>query len=163
MSDDRSFVSSDSSDDEFLTMKESGVSQDRDALIRKKLMESFYGKTLPDAVGSKSDDDTDDLARSLDEDDMDPDGEGEDTNTGADDLDSPYFDPNAHTNQHVLQSSMHNLLETEERLALQVRTLDSTMQTLVYENYSKFIDATDAIRSIGVSVHANEEIGRAHV
>lgn len=157
MSDDRSFVSSDSSDDEFLTMKESGVSQDRDALIRKKLMESFYGKTLPDAVGSKSDDDTDDLARSLDEDDMDPDGEGEDTNTGADDLDSPYFDPNAHTNQHVLQSSMHNLLETEERLALQVRTLDSTMQTLVYENYSKFIDATDAIRSIGVSVHANEE------
>ena len=157
MSDDCSFVSSDSSDDEFLTMKESGVNQDRDALIRKKLMESFYGKTLPDAVGSKSDDDTDDLARSIDDDEMDPEVEDEGENTGADDLDSPYFDPNAHTNQHVLQSSMHNLLETEERLALQVRTLDSTMQTLVYENYSKFIDATDAIRSIGVSVHANEE------
>ena len=26
------------------------------------------------------------------------------------------------------------------------------MQTLVYENYSKFIDATDAIKSIGINV-----------
>ena len=33
-----------------------------------------------------------------------------------------------------------------------IRTLDSTMQTLVYENYSKFIDATDAIKSIGTNV-----------
>jgi len=30
------------------------------------------------------------------------------------------------------------------------------MQTLVYENYSKFIDATDAIRSIGQSVSVSE-------
>jgi vacuolar protein sorting-associated protein 51 len=158
--DDDSFASSDSSDDEFLTMKEGGGNQDRDALIRKKLMESFYGKTIPDAAASasKSDDEDsdDDVAKSEGGDDRDPkDGDGD--NMALDDLDSPYFDPNAHTTQHVMHSNMHNLLETEERLALQVRTLDSTMQTLVYENYSKFIDATDAIRSIGVSVHANEE------
>jgi len=74
-----------------------------------------------------------------------------------DDLDSPTFDADAHTARHVAESSIGTLLETEERLALQVRTLDSTMQTLVYENYSRFIDATDAIKSIGVNVTANED------
>lgn len=161
MTEEDSFASSDSSDDEFLTMKEGGVSQDRDALIRKKLMESFYGKTIPEtqSAASKSDDEDteDDLVKSTDGVHGEQQNEGDSENLALDDLDSPYFDPNAHTTQHVMQSNMHDLLETEERLALQVRTLDSTMQTLVYENYSKFIDATDAIRSIGVSVHANEE------
>jgi vacuolar protein sorting-associated protein 51 len=59
--------------------------------------------------------------------------------------------------EHLIRTATtHDLLETEEKLSLQVRTLDSTMQTLVYENYSRFIDATDAIRSIGVNVSANE-------
>ncbi|KAL7469690.1 hypothetical protein ACHAXS_011234, partial [Conticribra weissflogii] len=67
-------------------------------------------------------------------------------------LDSPSFHPPSHTLSHIAHSSIHTLLETNERLALDIRTLDSTMQTLVYENYSKFIDATDAIRSIGTNV-----------
>jgi hypothetical protein len=37
----------------------------------------------------------------------------------------------AHCKRHIYNSDVHELLETEERLALQVRTLDSTMQTLV--------------------------------
>ena len=94
-----------------------------------------------------------------DEEDDDNDNDDDDAmiHGASDDLDSPYFDPEAHTSNHVYQSDIHTLLQVEETLALQVRTLDSTMQTLVYENYSKFIDATDAIRSIGVSVHANEQ------
>mmetsp|Transcript_50554 Transcript_50554/g.107674 ORF Transcript_50554/g.107674 Transcript_50554/m.107674 type:complete len:1135 (+) Transcript_50554:50-3454(+) len=68
------------------------------------------------------------------------------------DLDSPSFDPKSHALSHIAHSSSRVLLETNERLALDIRTLDSTMQTLVYENYSKFIDATDAIRSIGTNV-----------
>ena len=63
-----------------------------------------------------------------------------------DDLDSPSFDPAQHAVTHIRSSTTHELLETEEKLALSVRTLDSTMQTLVYENYSRFIDATDAVR-----------------
>jgi hypothetical protein len=132
-------------------------------MIRRKLMESFYGKSLPPAEPpAKVKDDLDDddekghTSSAVEENQDQCQGE-EDINMTSDDLDSPYFDPDAHTSKYVVNASVHDVLEVEERLALQVRTLDSTMQTLVYENYSKFIDATDAIRSIGVSVHANEE------
>lgn len=73
------------------------------------------------------------------------------------DLDSPNFHPSSHTLSHIAHSNAHTLLETNERLALDIRTLDSTMQTLVYENYSKFIDATDAIKSIGTNVTTTGE------
>jgi hypothetical protein len=154
--------SDDSSEDEFLTPGNKGDSQDREAMIRRKLMESFYGKSLsPPQSATKADSDDDEVI----EDEVDRDvqenqeeeEEEEDIRMTSDDLDSPYFDPDAHTSKYVVGGNVHDVLEVEERLALQVRTLDSTMQTLVYENYSKFIDATDAIRSIGVSVHANEE------
>lgn len=155
--------SDDSSDDEFLTPGNKGDSQDREAMIRRKLMESFYGKSMTAAEPtSKVNDDSDDddekgHAISAVPEKHEQSQEEEDINMTSDDLDSPYFDPDAHTSKYVVNASVHDVLEVEERLALQVRTLDSTMQTLVYENYSKFIDATDAIRSIGVSVHANEE------
>jgi vacuolar protein sorting-associated protein 51 len=156
-------LSDDSSDDEFLTPGHKGDSRDREAIIRRKLMESFYGKSLSpekeknevkDASLDKVDNDLiqDEGLENVEEENLD-----EDINMMSDDLDSPYFDPDAHTSKYVLHANVHDVLEVEERLALQVRTLDSTMQTLVYENYSKFIDATDAIRSIGVSVNANEE------
>jgi hypothetical protein len=138
---------------------------DREALVRKKLLENFYGKSaVVAAMGSSprahrkgsgvSDDDSDDGAsgrKSFGG------REGRDGDAEADDLDSPGFDVEAHTRRHVVHSSVRDLLETEERLALEVRTLDSTTQTLVYENYSRFIDATDAIRSIGSNVTANQD------
>jgi hypothetical protein len=147
----------DSSDEEFLALGENREGKvDREALVRKKLLESFYGKSAVVAA------DYEPNPISLD------DGDSEDEDSvefkrssrklaSSQDLDSPYFDAQAHTTKHIHASSVHELLETEERLALQVRTLDSTMQTLVYENYSRFIDATDAIKSIGVNVKANED------
>lgn len=39
-------------------------------------------------------------------------------------------------------------METESSLIRQIQDLDSDMQTLVYENYNKFIDATDTIRKM---------------
>lgn len=39
-------------------------------------------------------------------------------------------------------------METESNLIRQIQDLDSDMQTLVYENYNKFIDATDTIRKM---------------
>ena len=158
--------SDDSSEDEYLTQGNKGDAQDREAMIRRKLMESFYGKSLspqkPEAKDDTDDDVVDDeVAGIVHENHEDEEEEEEDIRMTSDDLDSPYFDPDAHTSKYVIEGNVHDVLEVEERLALQVRTLDSTMQTLVYENYSKFIDATDAIRSIGVSVHANEEgLGR---
>lgn len=171
-SDSDSLSSSSSSDNEFLTMVggKSGDTQDREALIRRKLLESFYGAKIPQDEQACEDTEepelktaapTSTVTEDIDEDDDDLEEDGPMVQGASEDLDSPYFDADAHTKRHVLRSCMHDLLETEERLALQVRTLDSTMQTLVYDNYSSFIDATEAIRSIGVSVNANEEgLGR---
>lgn len=198
--DDDDCHSSSSSDDDFLS---SGLKlglgkvtqQDREALVRKKLLESFYGASSnavsPGAGGDNNDDhDSDtqyesvvDLKEELNQE------KGkirnDDTKTSFNsnksvlattsglqqqpatltpsqiplpymatksELDSPNFNPKSHTLSHIAHSTTHTLLETNERLALDIRTLDSTMQTLVYENYSKFIDATDAIKSIGTNV-----------
>lgn len=165
-SDNDSMSSSSSSDDGFLTLKsgQGGTSSDREAMIRRKLLESFYGASVPQddvAQSEQSDDDYKMPAVQKEEDETEEEEEESEDRpvdqAALEDVDSPYFAVEAHTEQHVLRSDMHTLLETEERLSLQVRTLDSTMQTLVYENYSKFISATDAIRSIGVSVNAKEE------
>ncbi|KAL3936762.1 MAG: hypothetical protein SGARI_002417, partial [Bacillariaceae sp.] len=182
--DDADSFSSDS-DDEFLTMREEGKNVDREALIRKKLLESFYGKTSNDDNDDDQSDDNDDDDSSSDnnrkvsasrrgshdtydefeDDDSDDDDDGIKRRnnshrrrvdpSAAADLDSPDFNATKHTEDYVLHSGVHPLLETEEGLACEVRTLDSSMQTLVYENYSRFIEATDAIRSIGVNVQAN--------
>ena len=45
----------------------------------------------------------------------------------------------------------------DEQLTLQVKTLGSTKSGLVYENYAHFLDATDAVKSVGVNVQANEQ------
>lgn len=148
--------SSSDSDDDYLTQQDDQKgSYDREALVRKKLLENFYGKTaaaVPDDDDSSEDDDDNadnaTFVRNA--------SQSKNSSKSLNDLDSVSFDSKSHAAKLIRDSSVHDLLETEDRLALQVRTLDSTMQTLVYENYSRFIDATDAIRSIGVNVQANE-------
>ena len=169
-----SLSSSSDSGDEYLTVRRRRGHQDRrgvgnpasgstratttqrEAMIRKKLLESFYGGT----VGEDKDDDENRSKESRllsDEDDDDSTDSPSNQKHGVDDMDNPHFDAVEHTKTHVWTTAVHPLLEIEESLACQVRTLDSRLQTLVYENYSRFIDATDAIRSIGVSVQqANE-------
>jgi vacuolar protein sorting-associated protein 51 len=144
-------------DDAFLTTSQAGgggVSSDREALVRKKLLESFYGKSVvaegeatmyPSWQQPASSSATPNRRRSV-----------RVATALGDDLDAPTFAADAFVQQHLRTASTHTLLDLEEKMALQVRTLDSTMQTLVYENYSRFIDATDAIRSIGANVTAHE-------
>jgi vacuolar protein sorting-associated protein 51 len=159
MADDDDISSSSDSDDEFLTTSHTsgGGTTDREALVRKKLLENFYGKTVVATDNDASSSypptvTTIAAARSS----RNSSKQRHDDEVDIDDLDSIAFDSVKHAEHHIRSSTTHALLETEEKLALQVRTLDSTMQTLVYENYSRFIDATDAIRSIGVNVTANE-------
>jgi hypothetical protein len=142
-------ISSSDSDEEFLTVSDNDGKVDREALVRKKLLESFYGKSAVAAAAPVT-------TSAAETDDEDEDDESPQKATKVEDLDSPSFDAASYIQRRVVGASVHDLLENEEQLALQVRTLDSTMQTLVYENYSRFIDATDAIRSIGVNVQANE-------
>ena len=40
------------------------------------------------------------------------------------------------------------LVAKEKKYAHEIKSLDSEMQTLVYENYNKFISATDTIRKM---------------
>jgi len=184
MEDDASSSTSSSSDDEYLAMNSGD--RDRESLVRRKLLESFYGKSAvaaaqpaDDALAlveqDKEDDDGDDDEEEEDDEFLDDTSfltprkrnigrsrgssskSGKSGKSGTEDLDSASFDARAHTQRHIAHSNVQHLLEVEETLALQVRTLDSTMQTLVYENYSRFIDATDAIKSIGIHVQANDD------
>lgn len=143
------------SDDEFLTVRTDGGNVDREALIRKKLLENFYGTATPTGAGGGKDKGGESSDDGLSSDDDDEDILSPKDPRSSQDLDSPHFDAAQHKAHHVLTQNVHNLLEVEESLACQVRTLDSSMQTLVYENYSRFIEATDAIKSIGVHVQAH--------
>lgn len=167
---DDDFASSSDSEDEFLTTSNAtgtgggSVATDREALVRKKLLESFYGKR---AISERNH--TQDTRRSENKRHQQPetidDGNDHDQatsasgysqNSGNSRFDSVTLNSVKQAEALIRTATTHELLATEEKLYLQVRTLDSTMQTLVYENYSRFIDATDAIRSIGINVTANE-------
>ena len=173
--------SSSSSDDEFLTSPDivGGAingEDGREALVRKKLLESFYGDASPtisigddcvvndsvvvDSVKMEANQfDNYDKVLSLSATTKQASFTITTTtqitlpfNATKSDLDSPIFTPKTYTLSHIVHSPLETLLITNEYLALDIRTLDSTMQTLVYENYSKFINATDAIKCIGVNV-----------
>ena len=45
----------------------------------------------------------------------------------------------------------------EGEIVRQIHSLDSDMQTLVYENYNKFISATDTIKQMRVDFRDMEE------
>ncbi|CAF0948271.1 unnamed protein product [Adineta ricciae] len=63
-------------------------------------------------------------------------------------IDSPGFDPETYVTKLLRESRLTSLIEKEQLLTKQIKTLDNEMQTLVYENYNKFISATDTIRQM---------------
>lgn len=62
------------------------------------------------------------------------------------DIDGAEFNPENSFYDIIGQHSLEELLTLENNLASEMKALDINMQTLVYENYSKFIVATDTIR-----------------
>ena len=72
------------------------------------------------------------------------------------DLDSERFQPQLYVDSLLRGSSMAELLEADARLVAAKRALDSDMQMLVYENYNKFISATDMIRQMKDNVDGME-------
>ena len=63
-------------------------------------------------------------------------------------LDSSLFNPDAHLHRLIKEARLGTLVSQHRALAAEVGALDSDMQTLVYENYNKFIIATDIIRAL---------------
>ena len=145
-----------------------GSVEDREAMIRRKLLESFYGKAAVSSSSSKKNNnnvtnandnvnantETIPTTTTSSSSSFTPNTKTIPTNPqspSTTDINSPSFNPTLYSQNLISTSNTHSLLSTSTSLTQSIRILDSTMQTLVYENYSKFIHATDAIRNIGHS------------
>ena len=78
--------------------------------------------------------------------------EEEDEEAKMHDIDGENFDVDVYLNNLLKTETLPNLLKRSEELRKETRTLDSDMQNMVYENYSKFIRATDTIRTMKTDV-----------
>ena len=66
------------------------------------------------------------------------------------DMDSTSFDPDSYMQRLIKDNSLAALMNHEGNVVRQIHSLDSDMQTLVYENYNKFICATETIKQMRV-------------
>ncbi|RZC32351.1 vacuolar protein sorting-associated protein 51 -like [Asbolus verrucosus] len=66
------------------------------------------------------------------------------------DLNSANFNPNLYLDKLFKESNLKQIMDHESDIVKDTQTLHSDMQTLVYENYNKFISATDTIRKMKV-------------
>lgn len=72
-------------------------------------------------------------------------------------IDQSDFDPASAFVDLIGSHSLEELMLLQSNLASEIKSLDGNMQTLVYENYNKFISATDTIRSMKSHVENMEE------
>ena len=73
------------------------------------------------------------------------------------DINSPDFDADMYVSRLVSEASLAQLMAQEGEIVKQIQGLDSDMQTLVYENYNKFIAATETIRKMRVDFRSMED------
>jgi len=73
------------------------------------------------------------------------------------DIDHPSFDPQAYFEDLLQKQGVKQLISTDQEMRKEIKQLDSDMKTLVYENYNKFISATDTIRNMKKNVENMEE------
>ncbi|KAI3972990.1 hypothetical protein MKX01_019648 [Papaver californicum] len=61
-------------------------------------------------------------------------------------INSPSFDPDQYMKLLIQKSSLEGLLQRHVEMAAEIKNLDTDLQMLVYENYNKFISATETIK-----------------
>lgn len=69
-------------------------------------------------------------------------------------IDSVNFDVNGYVKEVLSKSSMENLVSIDVKMVQEIKAIDSDLQMLVYENYAKFISATDTIKRMKMNVEA---------
>ncbi|XP_050303813.1 vacuolar protein sorting-associated protein 51 homolog [Anthonomus grandis grandis] len=69
-------------------------------------------------------------------------------NQNALDINGPNFDPNLYLDKVFKECTLRQIMDHENEIVKDTQTLHSDMQTLVYENYNKFISATDTIKKM---------------
>ncbi|KAK5578350.1 hypothetical protein RB653_008020 [Dictyostelium firmibasis] len=86
-------------------------------------------------------------------------GEGSDSSSMNDPLniDGPSFNLNNYFDSIVRTSTLNQLIQKDNQMVSEIRTLDGDMKTLVYDNYTKFINATDIIKKMKTNVENMEE------
>lgn len=67
---------------------------------------------------------------------------------GSTNLDSDEFDADKYLHEVLQGYSLKDLVNAKDRLRTQAKKLDDDMKTLVYENYHKFVIATETINEI---------------
>ncbi|RLN59586.1 hypothetical protein BBP00_00006413 [Phytophthora kernoviae] len=72
-------------------------------------------------------------------------------------IDSQGFDPKTYVKELLEARGLNDLLATDDQLIKEIKELDTNMQMLVYENYNKFISATDTIRKMKNNVASMED------
>ncbi|RWS11457.1 vacuolar protein sorting-associated protein 51-like protein, partial [Dinothrombium tinctorium] len=73
------------------------------------------------------------------------------------DINSPDFNSDMYLSKRLKEYNISQLMEEEQQLYKQIQSLDSEMQTLVYENYNKFINATETVRKMSANFDKMEE------
>lgn len=73
-----------------------------------------------------------------------------------DDLDQQGFDAKRYFDAMVASGQLPDLVKRHSELETAVKSLDADMQMLVYENYSKFIRATDVIKQMKFTIDGIE-------
>eukprot|EP01038_Epipyxis_sp_PR26KG_P014371 gene14371-19274_t len=74
-----------------------------------------------------------------------------------DSIDDAKFDPEAHVKNLLLEESIEGLVGKDTEMMHEIRTLDGEMQKLVYDNYNKFINATETIKEMKNDVYGMDE------
>ena len=101
----------------------------------RSLLSSYYGTEAPDA----------DVAAAP------PAADQDDSN-----IDGAAFDADKYVSSLLQQRSLEELVQRGNAMVSEIKSLDSDMQMLVYENYNKFISATDTIRQMKNRVDSME-------
>lgn len=65
-------------------------------------------------------------------------------------MDSQDFDVKPYLSKLVENTRLVGLISKHRELSSQIKKLDSSMQQLIYENYNKFITATDEVRLLNL-------------
>jgi hypothetical protein len=72
------------------------------------------------------------------------------------DIDGSNFDSARYVRNLLNNNLTEDLIAKDARMVHEIRTLDGDMQMLVYENYNKFIAATETIKRMKVNVESME-------
>lgn len=72
-------------------------------------------------------------------------------------VDTPHFQPEVYVKGLLKTKPMENLIKIDNEMVHDIKSLDSDMQMLVYENYNKFISATETIKRMKTNVVAMDD------